>query len=389
MIDLNQPINFFKAQVIIVLISIAVSAVVLHYSSTISTEAPQVVYVPPKIEKKEIISEKFQYVPKPFTMKTIKTKGCVADGFLSGYGDNSDSMAALIDRSECLYLHRSLETWLAAPDFEKARGIMEKVKKNNIVYGMFIAEAISEKAKLRYEDEKRDFDFSKMCQPGSDNSWGEHTCKPDLSKKEYQRYVKYIIKQGIDLGIQSFLFGQVFLQDSASLEKSNMPEILSEVRQYAKEKGVQIIVGAQTNNIRDEGYLRQFDYIEGGVGINSSGDIEDGPCLSRKSSCWALLWNDEYARRANNVILHLDWSGLMFDDMSIFARMKKEKREETLDNLYDYFTSRDMGFMMPYLATINRQNGGCYGPKKRYYSPDNKYNCKDEDTIKKIMNKQN
>jgi hypothetical protein len=131
--------------------------------------------------------------------------------------------------------------------------------------------------------------------------------------------------------------------------------------------------------------LRLFDYIEGGVGVDSQGNIEDGPCWSRKESCWALLWNERFASKANNVLLHLDWSGLSYDDMSVFSRMDQSTRVKTLKNLYSYFTSRNMGFMMPFLATINKNNNGCYGPMKRFYSPDIRYSCKDEDAINGIL----
>jgi hypothetical protein len=164
------------------------------------------------------------------------------------------------------------------------------------------------------------------------------------------------------------------------------------MRSYAKKKNIQIAIGAQTNDIQDEEYLRRFDYIEGGVGINTDGDIQNGPCHTRwwekpGDWCWALLWNDQFAKKANNVFLHLDWSGLKYDDMGVFSRMNQEKRLSTLKNLHSYFNSKDMGFMMPFLATINRENGGCYGPKKRFYSPSNKYKCKDEDAINAILRK--
>jgi hypothetical protein len=157
------------------------------------------------------------------------------------------------------------------------------------------------------------------------------------------------------------------------------------MRNYAKSRGIQIAVGAQTGSITDPDYLKLFDYIEGGVGIDSLGNIEEGPCFSGHGGCWALLWNDKFAKNANNVFLHLDWSGLKYDDMSIFARMNKDLREKTLSYLYSYFTSKDMGFMMPYMATLNKENGGCYGPKKRFYSPDNKYSCQDESAIDEIL----
>lgn len=325
------------------------------------------------------------YIPGPISMEAMKKRGCVADGFLSGYGDNTNSEAKLINRSKCVYLHRALETWASPPDFDLASDIMQKITKPDVIYGMFIAEAIKKNVDFRYPDENRDFNFSKMCRNGSDNVWGEHTCKPNFASKEYRKYIDYITKRAIDTGIQSFLFGQIYYQESGDPNHLYASEIVTKMRDYARSKGIEIAIGAQTGSISDPDYLKLFDYIEGGVGIDSQGNIEDGPCLMKKGSCWALLWNDKFAKNAKNVFLHLDWSGLKYDDMSTFARMDSGTREKTLRNLYQQFTSKNMGFMMPYLAVINKINGGCYGPKKRFYSPDNKYTCRDEEAIDKIF----
>jgi hypothetical protein len=100
-----------------------------------------------------------------------------------------------------------------------------------------------------------------------------------------------------------------------------------------------------------------------------------------------LLWNNLYASKAKNVLLHLDWTGIPSDDLDIFARMNQQKRAQTLQKLYDFFRSKNMGFMMPYFGVLDTNNGGCYGPTKKYYSPDNAYSCKDEDVINKIISK--
>jgi len=34
---------------------------------------------------------------------------------------------------------------------------------------------------------------------------------------------------------------------------------------------------------------------------------------------------------------------------------------------------------------LYKDNGGCRGPKKKFYSPDNAYSCKDEDVINNIL----
>ena len=44
-----------------------------------------------------------------------------------------------------------------------------------------------------------------------------------------------------------------------------------------------------------------------------------------------------------------------------------------------------MGFLMPFMGVLANENEGCRGPKKKFYSPDNEYSCKDEDIINAIM----
>lgn len=328
--------------------------------------------------------------PPPPSMERMKKQGCVADGFLSGYGGDINSSIALINRSKCYYLHRALETWLNPPDFKLAQKIQKKVTRPNTVYGMFIAEAIDTTANYYYPAEKRDFNFGDMCRLGSKNFWGEHTCKPSLERGEYRKYVQYIAEQAMDMGIQSFLFGQVFYQDAGDLSQSRMSQVIQDMREYASFRGMKILVGAQTNDIADEKYLRLFDYIEGGVGLQEDGSVESGSCFSRwwqkpGDFCWALLWHPDFSTKANNVFVHFDWSGRLGDDMSVFTRMDKPTRTATLRNLSVSFTNRDIGFLMPLLATLYRDNGGCEGPKKRFYSASNKYSCQDEDVINQVL----
>lgn len=382
----SRKISSTKAIAIMIFALILAIFIVRGYSSRLVFPEAKVIKInPPAGGKPEVRTSEWKFNPQPFTMKELKTRGCVADGILSGYGDDTKSAAELIDRSPCVYLHRALETWTSPPDFEKAVAIMKEINKKPIVYGMFIAEAIDKKADFYFPEEDRNFKFADMCRGHTDNRWGEHTCIPSLNKEEYRDYLKVVTRQAMDLGIQSFLFGQIYLQDPEERNKSEIYDVVADMRKYASDKHMQIVVGAQTNNMTNQKYLDLFDYIEGGVGIDNDGNVEDGPCLSTKGSCWALLWHPNYAGRARNVFLHLDWSGLYYDDMSIFARMDQKTRVKTLQNLYKKFTSGNMGFMMPYLATINKNNGGCYGPKKRFYSPDNKYGCQDENFISDIF----
>jgi len=329
-------------------------------------------------------------IPPPPSMDWIKYEGCVVDGILNGYGGKTKEMIRMINRSECKYLHRALETWLEAPDFKEVEKNLKKLDKNKeFVLGMFFAEAINKKEKFYYPAEERNFDFSKMCREGSDNYWGEHTCQPSFSKSEYRKYVLYVAEKAMDLGIQVFLFGQVYYQDSVS--DRDIAQVIAQMKEYSQFKGMKILIGAQTNDIIDEEYLALFDFIEGGVGIDQNGNIENQPCSSKwwdkekGGWCWALLWHEKYFQRANNVIVHLDWSGKRGDDMSIFAKMSPAKRITTLERLYFYFKSKEVGFLMPFLAVIPEDNGSCYGPKKGYYSASNEYGCGDENGINKIL----
>ena len=241
--------------------------------------------------------------PNPVDMSRLKKEGCVADGLLSEYNPENDKFVDLINRSNCYYLHRAIETWLTPPDFTTADYVMSQITKKDVVYGMFIAEAIDFRDEYFKDETGREFDFKQMCKEGSENAWGPHTCKPKFSSKEYRDYIEYITHKAIDLGVQSFTFGQIYMQES--IEKDYAPQIIKDIRTYAKKKGVDIIIGAQTGSITDPEYLKLFDYVEGGVGIDGNGNIEDGPCLSKKGSCWALLWHENFSSKAKNVLLYL------------------------------------------------------------------------------------
>ncbi|MFA5925820.1 MAG: hypothetical protein WC831_02705 [Parcubacteria group bacterium] len=328
-------------------------------------------------------TEKMKLPPPPISMDRLKTQGCVADGLLTEYNPENDKFIELINRSNCYYLHRAIETWRNPPDFETVERVMDRIDKPDVAYGMFIAEAISTNEDYENKNDGHYFHFRKMCHQDSINHWGEHTCVPTFSSSEYRDYIKYITRRAIDMGVQSFTFGQIYMQESG--KRNYAPRIVKDIRSYAEKKGVDVVIGAQTGSIADKKYLKLFDYIEGGVGIDANGSIEDGPCLSKRGSCWALLWHKNFAGNAKNVLLHLDWTGIKSDDLDIFSRMSPAKRAETLDKLYKKFTSKNMGFLMPFFGVLDKDNGGCHGPKKRFYSPDNSYDCRDEGVINKIM----
>jgi hypothetical protein len=385
----TKHIETIWGSVVVALASILVGLIVVDMSHIETPETyTQHIY---KKAKKMIFSElpieeKF-IPPPPPDIARMKTQGCVFDGLLSEYGKTS-KLIKLAQRSECYYYHRALETWLDVPDFDEAQETIAKIGKKDVVYGMFIAEAIDIKEEYEYPAEYRDFKFRKMCRKGSENYWGEHTCQPSLERSEYRRYVQHITREAMDIGIQSFMFGQVFYQDSVG--SNRIKEVIEDMRAYADLRGIEIVVGAQTNDITKEEYLRQFDFIEGGVGLYANGNIEHNACFSRwwkkpGDWCWALLWHERFSSKANNVFIHLDWSGKSGDDMSTFARMNKPLREATIKKLHAYFTSQDIGFLVPFFTPLPDGNGGCHGEKERYYSADNRYTCDDEDFLNQLL----
>jgi hypothetical protein len=319
---------------------------------------------------------------------TMKTNGCVFEALLSGQSGDTDNSIAMLERSQCRYLHRAVETWITPPDFTVIQGNMAKITVGNYIYGMFLAEAISTTPTYYYPAESRNFDFSAMCESGTTGYWGANTCIPFLQNgsDEYKKYLIYVMEKAIDLGIQDFTFGQIYMTDNR--QDGALDSVLTDVRQYATAHGKTIVIGAQTNDITDESYLRKFDYIENGIGEDAEGNIESGACSTAHSSpgfCWALLWNSAYAPKANNVLLALDWASDNNDDMTIFSRMNHGARATFLQNMYHFFQNQNIGFLMPEVANIYYQGGGCYGAVSWYYSADNLYSCKDENQISGIL----
>jgi hypothetical protein len=133
--------------------------------------------------------------------------------------------------------------------------------------------------------------------------------------------------------------------------------------------------------------------------MDENGNIESGPCSSRETSfCAALLWNDKYALKANNVIVTLDYAVKCTDDMNVFSQMSSVLRAKVLREKYDFFTSKGMGFLMPFRTTLCGNGAGCYGVNPWVYSPDSHafwpvssdnhhpFSCDDEDAINSILN---
>lgn len=329
-------------------------------------------------------------------MDTMKTKGCVADGILTGFGGDFSEIVSMLGRSNCQFLHRSIETWNQPPNFdlilERMNAIRNRTGKT-FIYSLFVAESINYKSEYYFPDENRNFDFEKMCKDGTKGVWGENTCRPYFGSDEYLKYIKYITHRAIDLGVKDIIFGQIYYQDPNWKSEPLAGKVVDEIRAYARAKNKDVAIGAQTNTIDDEQYLRQFDYITGGVGQRESdGYIEEGSAcwsyfLEKYNYCWALMWNQKYKSKANNVLVYLDWNNEANDDMNRFVRMNDEERRNFLGKAYDFFLWRGVGFLLPLQAVLDGSGNGCYGSDKIFYSASKKYSCGDEEAIREIISR--
>ncbi len=327
-------------------------------------------------------------------MKPMRERGCVFDGLLNNeYGASLEIKTEMLKRTECKFLHRAIETWIKPPDFNLIENKINYIKNNtgkDFIYGLFVAESINITNGYYYPNEKRYFNFNAMCAPGSYGAYGKGRCKPSFEKEEYRKYVEYISQKAIDLGIQEITFGQTYYQDPNWKTDPKALDVVRNIRRYATSKNRPIAIGAQTNDIDDEKYLRTFDFITGGVGQHPDGYIEEGdPCWSyyfeKNGYCWAMMWHEKYKDKANNVFVYLDWNVNFYDDMNRFVRMNREERDKFLGKAYDFFNWRGVNFLMPLGAVLDGSGRGCYGNSREFYSANKVFSCKDEEAINEIL----
>ena len=342
----------------------------------------------------QLFPENYSIVSKA-KIKQMKEKGCVYDGLLTPrYNAYFAGSVKMLKNTECRYIHRAIETWNTPPDFREIQRRINVIKNQtgkDFIYGMFLAESI-DPTKAYYDPiGRRTYYYSRMCAPGTYGAWGKDTCKPSLAQKEYRQYLSAVAKRAIDLGIEDFTFGQIYYQDYGWKKDSALIRgVIADIKRYGKSKGKEISVGAQTNTIDNEEYLRSFDYITGGVGQNTKGKIERGnSCWSyyynRDGYCWALLWHDTYKSKANNIFVYLDWNNSSTDDIHRFTRMNREARAKFLGSAYDFFLWNDIGFLMPLGVVLGNVSSGCHGPTTEFYSASNLYSCKDENAINEVL----
>lgn len=325
-------------------------------------------------------------------MAAMKSRGCMFDGILyareplAGQSQNLQMLA----RSSCFYLPRAVETWNSSPNLRTISSNLAALrtalggKARQFLFGAFIAESV-DTTRTYFSASAGSFNPSSFCYPGSQGTFGSGTCVPDLSQPAYQSYVLGITSDLLDLGISDFLFGQLQFVDRAT---SAAPALLARMRELAASKGRLIVIGGQTNTIRDGSYLQAFDYILGGSYITTSGELVmdsevSGPQAQAKSS--ALLWHPTYRALARNVIIEFDWWNTD-DDIHRFARLSADARASSLSRIRSTFSSLNVGFLLPFSTPLNGgvASGSCYGANVWAYSASRDFGCKDE-TVENIL----
>lgn len=330
----------------------------------------------------------------------------------------------MLRRSPCKWLYRSIETWANPPDFPQIISRMTHIREatgKNYLHQMMIAEVVPRNNSSAFPADYRQFDFSQMCAPVQETTaYGSDMCIPSFGQTEYRRYLRFITRKAIDSGILSFLFGQVYHQDPDWETHPKAGEVISEIKSYAASKGQRVFVGAQTNHITSATYLKQFDFIEGGVFFNRDNTIgyEDacvGGGIPQRDSphrnhpwwnCAGHLWHPLFRDNAKAVMIALDWHGQTTDDISRFAKMTSDQRRDLLRQLQAFLAARNVIFIMPYFSqgpvtAEGETQRGCYGLYPWFYSaartgsatrdrynrdvPPGPYSCQDEDAIRRIM----
>lgn len=324
------------------------------------------------------------------------------DSLLYPLVEDLNNYIAMLANSECKSLPRAVETWMVPPDFIRIQNQIEQVKTysgKNYSYGMFIAEAIDVSKVYINRQTGSSFNFSKMCVGGSQGFWGTNSCVPDFSNLEYRAYVRQIVADALDLGIQDILFGQVEMMDPGHIHAA---QIVAEVREIAAAKSIPIIVGGQTGSYREPTYEKLFDYVIGPTRIAPSGEYLTGErCKATQTYsnlCDDLKWDPSSfsSTEANNVIMEFDWYS-NDDDIHRFVRLTPEARARALIEARQKFIrpkrpgSAGFGMIMPFRIPLNgglSRNGiasGCHGLNQYVYSPSSLYGCNDEDVINALL----
>lgn len=346
-------------------------------------------------------------------MPIMKNYGCSWDGLLwdgpdeiwhGGLGNYNDYLAVL-GRSGCKFLSRSIEDWDSPPNFNTVQQRMNQIQGatgKSYIYSLNIAEAVPCTGSYFDPITSQNLDFSKMVVSNdpSGSYYGGATCVPSFHNAEYLKYVTSITQQAIDIGVQDFIFGGMDLQESQQLVKTNgtfvagqsadtswltapvFPQIFAQMRSYAYSKGKNIAIGCQLPSppaINNYPYLHFCDY-------------KYVPLLTGNFN----EWGNTSETSQTNIIADFEWWGEnsgSSDDIITIAKMSQPDRDSFIFGKMDYFRNQlqgSAGLLLPYIEPIQTQpsitgSAYCHGPgsadgTQSNFSPSNSY-CRDEDVF--------
>jgi hypothetical protein len=331
-------------------------------------------------------------------MYRVKNKSCLAQGilwetlYLDGDIEARQNYNALIACSECQHLAMAINTWNLPPNWDTVASNMAKLKPG-LSYELYIAETVNKSRIYWYPDQNRNFNFAAMCPKPKETHLGvQDTCTPSVTMPEFRNYVLFLTREALRRGVQSFRIGILSDMDKTM----QFGGLAAAMRQVAASERKAIVIGGQTNDITNQAYLGNFDFIIGGIYLNRDGTLDSGPCEDSRdwnpakgawgAYCQALMWHPNYASKVNNnVVLELDIYG-QDDDLHRFVGLSQKTRAAFLTDRYRSFTRMGMGFSLPLRQILaGGSSGQCYGYNQYVYSPNLEYTCKEEEVINPLL----
>lgn len=316
-----------------------------------------------------------------------KNRSCMFNSIVWPVVEDRANYLTMLNRSRCKHLPRAIELWLQVPVWSAIDLGLSSVRAGAVgsqaSMGVFIAEAI--RTNQNYTTlSGAVLSTGTMCRSGTVGYWGANTCIPDLSNANYRTYVRDVVTRSLQRNVQEFMFGQTQLQDPYR----GLPSLITELRAIAASQGKAILIGGQTNDDSMESYLRSMDYILTGLVQSASGALDYGACIKEKTTfCQANHKHGYFLRKANNVILELDWSSFD-DDIHRFALLSANGREQFLVSVARELRALGVGQILPFRIPLSGGSSpaGCRGFNQYVFSADNRYTCKTEDTNNRILN---
>jgi hypothetical protein len=323
----------------------------------------------------------------------ILRASCNAEGLLWNntlQAPNSDPSAIkTLVSSPYFRIARAVETWTTTPDISQVQNALQNFyqafrsqanSNKKFIFGAFIAEAINYENQKFYTTDSsgntilesgNSLNVLNWCLPNTIDNWGNHTCAPDISNPDYQNHILVLTQKLMDIGITDFQFGELGIVDpiSEDLNIETIGEIgplLIKIRAYAKQKGINIIIGGQPNTLATPVYLSQLDYIVGPSHFDSNGNFITSPVRAIFTDSYdgqsPSVWYSSF-KNYTHILVEADWSS-DHDDIHYFASLPALKRRQVAFDIYTTMVNNNMGWTFPYSGVPyggSLGNGPCLG----------------------------